>query len=306
MRGRGALCLAVLLVGASVSALATAGLQDAAVRVERAAKFITEKRYADAARELQQALADEPEFWEAHYQMGRMLGLRGDMEGALPWLLESVELHPGFAHGHELAAIAAWEAGERQTAWDQIILAFHAGADVAARIRTMAAVESPPEDFQERISAPRVLIAPLDLEEISWGSEIPFDRNPLSRDDPSRSGVPDEVRGRELTMEVAADLQRVRRQFAASLARSTSWGVVLDPSLSEYVLRISVQRLDDEPPRSMRGTLELVASQSGETGYRRAFDLRAIGSSGELLGQIEVLVDHLEAWLRQLRERQPQ
>ena len=228
----------------------------------------------------------------------------GNMVEALPSLLRAAELNPGMAHAHELAAIAAWEAGEHETAWDQVILAHLAGADETARVQAMAAVEPPPADLMERITAPRVVVAPLDLEEIETRAEMPFDRNPMARADESVSGVPDAVAGRERVTEAYGDLARVQGVFREAISESRLYGLVLDPTQAEYVLRIAVDELGERPPRRMGGYLELLVAGSGVSAYRRNFDLRQIEALGEVHNQVGLLIDDLEAWLRDLREKE--
>ena len=46
---------------------------------------------------------------------------------------------------------------------------------------------------------------------------------------------------------------------------------------------------------------ELVARESGKVGYRRNFALRNIDAAGDLRGQIELMMDDMEAWLQGLR-----
>lgn len=290
----------LLLAAVAIPAPCVGAAQDD-VRVDRAAKLIQQGSYDEAIRLLDAVLADSDEDWEAHYQKGRALGLRGDMQAALPSLLRALELRPGMAHAHELAAVAAWETGQRPLAWDQVILAYMGGGDVEGLIQRMAAIATPPADFLERLSAPRVIVGPLDLQEIEMRAETPFNRNPLERADPSRSGIPDPVQGRELARESWADLRRVHRQFQASIAASPAYGLVLDERLAEYRLRIAVDELSADLPRSLAGYLELIAIESDVVGYRRAFELRQIAVAGELRGQVELIVADLEAWLRKLR-----
>lgn len=292
---------ALLMLAALALPAPPGGAAQTDARVDRAVKLIAEGSYGEAIQLLDAVLAESDDDWEAHYQKGRALGLRGDMQAALPSLLRALELRPGMAHAHELAAVAAWETGQRSLAWDQVALAYLGGGDVEGLIQRMAAIAPPPADFLERLSAPRVIVAPLDLQEIEARAETPFNRNPLERADPSRSGVPESVQGRELVQESWADLRRVHRQFQASIAASPAYGLVLDERLAEYRLRIAVDELSADPPRSLAGYLELIAVESGAVGYRRAFSLRQIGAAGELRGQIELIVADLEAWLRKLR-----
>lgn len=272
------------------------------IRVERAVKMIQQDRLAEAVQLLDAVLADSDDHWEAHYQRGRALGLRGAMEEALPALERALELRPGHAHAHELAALAAWETGRTVRAWDHIVHAYLGGAQVEELIGRMASIAAPPHDFLDRLAVPRVFVAPLDLEEIETRAERPFDRNPMARQDPGRSGVPEEVLGPELVREAWADLRRVHGEFERAIARSDHFGLVLDLDLAEYLLRVEVEELGERPPRRLEGRVSLVARESGRVGYARAVRLRQIEARGELQSQIGQLVAGMDAWLASIRE----
>ena len=299
-----ALGLALLVthaVAGAPPATAQGQAADAFRRTKLAAKLIQEKRYGEALQELDRAIEQAPSYWEAHYQRGRALGLQGKMQEALSSLLRATELRPGMAHAHELAALAAWESGDHELAWSQIVNAFLAGGSVENIVRRWASQETPPADLVQRMSAPRVYVAPLDVQEIENRAELPFNRNPMAREDPSRSGVPADIQGRDRLREAWAELARVERQFRRSIQDSPVYGLVLDESQCEYILRIAVDELGEKPPRNMQGYLELVARESGKVGYRRNFALRNIDAAGDLRGQIELMMDDMEAWLQGLR-----
>ncbi len=312
LRGAGALAL-VLIAAALVPA---AQSEDTRERMARAAQLAQADRLPDALAELDAAIAAEPNWWEAHYQRGRTLGLMGQLSEAVSSLLRAAELNPGAPHVHQLAAVAAWGAGDSEVAWDQVILAYLSGGDVTSQIQRMAQAGPPPDDFQERVMAPRVYVPELDLTEIETRAEGPFDRNVMARGNtPSptglpvnenRSGIPAGILGRELVQETLADLRSVERQFRESIADSRAYGLVVDPELAEYELRIAVDELAERPPRAMSGYLELVARESGVVGYRRHIELADIAAGGVLRGEVELIVDELESWLRKIRAEQDQ
>ncbi len=310
-RATGVATAAIAVLGAITISLAVEPLgaeaaqsSRAVSRTERAVKYISDNRPTEALKELDLAIEDDPEYWEAHYQRGRLLGQMQRMDEALPSLLRATELNPAMAHAHELAAIAAWETDEYEVAWDQVIQAHLGGAQVEERIQRMAGVRPPPDDFMERITAPRGFVLPLDLEEIQTRAELPFDRNAQVRDDENRSGIPENILGRDLAIETAAEQVDVLTAFSNALADSRVYGVVSDPRLAEYMLRISVDELAERPPRRMEGFLDLVGRESGISGYRTAFTFRDIGSKGVLRGEIARLVDDMGDWLRKLRASQ--
>ncbi len=121
--------------------------QDTREHLARASLMAQENRLPEALEELDAAIEAEPDLWEAHYQRGRTLGLMGQLDEAVSALLRAAALNPGAAHVHQLAAVAARGAGDNQTAWDQLILAYLAGGDVTAQIQRMASSGPPPDDF---------------------------------------------------------------------------------------------------------------------------------------------------------------
>lgn len=300
----------------TVATTAGAQSQETDERLARAAVLAQEGHLDDALEELDAVIAAEPDLWEPHYQRGRTLGLAGQLGEASISLLRAAELNPGAAAVHQLAAVAAWGAGDSEVAWDQVILAYLAGADVTSQIQRMAQAGPPPDDFQQRVTVPRVHVLDVDLTEIETRAGGPFDRNNQARGNtPSptgepvnqnRSGTPADVLGRELVQESLADLRAVERQFRESMAASHVYGLVIDAALAEYELRIAVDELAERPPRKMVGYLELVARESGVVGYRRNIELTDISAGGLLRGDVELIIDELESWLRKLQAEQDQ
>jgi len=112
--------------------------QSAQELTRNAARLVQEQEYEQALQVLDRAIEEDSEYWEAYYQRGRALAMSGNMEEGLEAFLRSCELNPGFANGHQLASLAAREFGDFETAWDQAIRAYLAGADMSSGFAQLA------------------------------------------------------------------------------------------------------------------------------------------------------------------------
>lgn len=295
------LTTAMLVV--AVPPAAAQGRAEATRLTDQAQKLIQENRLSEALQVLERATGVDPEYWEAHYQKGRTLGLLDRMSEALDALVRAAELNPGHAHTHHLAWLAAYKIGDYDTAWDQAIRASLAGIDMNAKFLEMFHASAPPEDFELRIRAPRVFVADVDAAEIEARSELPFNRNPMTGGFGTLTGRPDEMQGSDRFRESAADLLRVQRITRAALSRSPYFGVVLQAEQADYALQLSVDLLTDQAPRRMEGYLRLIDLSSGESAYYRTVEFRDIATATLLHGELERYVDDLEEWLRERSAR---
>lgn len=99
------------------------------------------ERHHDAVAQLEEAIRLKPEFASAHGTLGRLLLVRGDIEGALAHARRAVELEPG---GPDLrTGLASALAANRQTeeAWeivDRLLREAHETTRLALQFATMA------------------------------------------------------------------------------------------------------------------------------------------------------------------------
>ena len=292
----------LLLISFLVAALATplAFGQDTERAVEltaRAVDLIAENRVAEALNLLEQAVEADPDHWEAYYQQGRIFGMREDFLMARHMLLQASELNPGHAHTHRLAWEAAYRIGDFENAWDQAIRASLAGVDMNQRFLEMYGQSEPPEDFEQRISAPRIYVAALDMDDVFAANQLPFNRNPESGGIGTISGRPAYAEGMHRANENAFNLQQVRRQARDAIYRAPYLGTVLDLELADYVLGISVESIAEHEPVAMEGYMRLYDTSTGEAVYYRPISLRDISSEALLFGEMERQIIELQQWV---------
>ncbi len=81
--------------------------ESAVALTQRGVELIAEKNLEEALESFDRAIEANQGYGVAHYQRGRTLALMGRMQEAVESLLLSTELQPEFAHGHQLASLAA-------------------------------------------------------------------------------------------------------------------------------------------------------------------------------------------------------
>jgi len=91
---------------------------DARISTYAASMLLTETSGNDqtelAQKLLTSALAVDPAFAEAHYQMGLLKQNRGDWAGSVPSLEKAISLKPDLAPAHYRLALAYWRTGRKQ------------------------------------------------------------------------------------------------------------------------------------------------------------------------------------------------
>ncbi len=271
---------------------ATSSLAQSAEELTRnAARLIGEQEFEQALQVLDRALEENSEYWEAYYQRGRALAMSGNMQEGLQAFLRGCELNPGFAHGHQLAALAARELGDFDTAWEQAIRAYLAGADMSTGFAQLAESSEVPTDIDARIGAWKVFVADITADDALAQSELPDQQNQESVS--------------QLLQESAADIRTIQLHVRNAISRSPHFGLVPEPALAQYVLGISVDEIGERQPRSMEGYLRLYDISTGEAIYYRQISLRNIFAGGSLYGELERYIGQLEEW-KQERGQAPQ
>lgn len=299
--GSAALLMPLVAGGADVSA-AVQSEREAARLTEVGTKLIIGERLREAIQELDNAIQADAEYWEAHYQKGRALGLLERYLEARDALLIAAELNPGHAHTHYLAWLASYRIGDYETAWDQAIRASLAGMDMNDKFMEMFYESEPPVDFAQRVRAPKIYIAEIDTREVSARAEQPFNRNPLSGGDPTLSGRPSDIMGVDRVMERQLELARVQRSIREGLSDSPYFGVVLRPEAAKYAMVIAVDAIGETPPVELESYIRLLDVESGETVYHRRLMFRDVSAETMLYGEIKRFVVELELWLETSRK----
>lgn len=276
--------LLTLLLGAPVVAVAA---QDAADLTEQATQRIQEEEYEAALELLERAIEADEGFWESWYQRGRALGLMGRMEEAKEALLRAVELNPGFAHGHALAATAARQTEDWDTAWDQGVKAYLAGADQAQAFGNIGAQSTPPDDIEERLAAWKVFVAGIDISELEAQAERP---------DNQRGGA--SASGAQQANLASTELGLLERQLRRAISDSPEFGLVPGAEQAQYALVISIDSLRDRQPMRMEGYLRLyrLDQESDDPVYYRSMELRDISAAGSLYTELQRYVAQMGNW----------
>jgi tetratricopeptide (TPR) repeat protein len=275
--------LAILLLAAlTPPAASPLSPQSAEELTRNAARLIGEQEFEQALQVLERALEENSAYWEAYYQRGRALAMSGNMQEGLDSFLQGCDLNPGFAHGHQLASLAAREIGDFDTAWEHAIRAYLAGADMGSAFAQLAEKSEAPADIDARIGAWKVFVADITADEALAQAELPDQQ--------------DQESIRQLLQESAADIGAIQLHVRNAISRSPHFGLVPEPALAQYVLGISVDEIGERQPRSMEGYLRLYDISSGEAIYYRQISLRNIAAGGSLYGELERYVGQLEEW----------
>lgn len=292
----GAVILALAMTTASALATAPQDTEKAVELTARAAELIDENRLGEALTLLEQAVEADDVYWEVYYQQGRIFGMREDFLLARHVLLKASELNPGHAHTHRLAWEASYRIGDFENAWDQAIRASRAGVDMNQWFLEMYSKSSPPEDFEQRMNAPRLYVASLEISEVEARAQMPFNRNPASGGIGSVTGRPAYAEGVNRANENAFNLTRVRNSVRDAVFEAPYLATVLDVELADYVLGISVDSLSETEPVGMEGYLRLYDTRTGEAVYFKSLRLRDISSDAILTGEILRQIVDLQEW----------
>jgi tetratricopeptide (TPR) repeat protein len=262
--------------------------QSAEELTRNAARLIGEQEFEQALQVLDRAEEEDSEYWEIYYQRGRALAMSGSMQEGLEAFLLGCELNPGFAHGHQLAAVAASQVGDFDTAWDHAIRAYLAGAEMSGIFGQLGERSEVPADIDERLSAWKVYVAEITADEALARAELP--------DQQDQETISQRIQ------ESAADIGKIRLHLRNAISRSPHFGLVPEPGLAQYVLAVSVDDLSARQPRSMDGYLRLYDISNGEVVYYRQVSLRNISAGGSLYGELERYIGQLEEWKQEQGE----
>jgi tetratricopeptide (TPR) repeat protein len=291
----GALGIVMLVTTASVASLPQ-DTERAGELTDRAVELINENRLGEALELLDQAIDADDTYWQAYYQEGRIYGMREDFLMARDRLLKASELNPGHAHTHRLAWEASYRLGDYENAWDQAIRASLAGVNMNQYFLEMYGKSDPPEDFEQRINAPRIYVAAIEIGDVEARNQLPFNRNPQSGGIGTISGRPAYAEGVHRANENAFNLQRVRNNVRGAVFRAPYLGTVLDLEIADYVLGITVEALGEGSPVWMEGYLRLYDARTGEAVYFTSLRLRDISSDAVLFGEVQRQIVDLQKW----------
>ena len=197
--------------------------QVARVALRRGAELALAGELVAAQVQAQQAIIADPMLWDGHYLSAAVAWMQQQPDAALAALSEALRLEPGVVASHLLAWQLHYDAGDDAGAWEQLIHASHADADVNEIYLLLAGRSEAPDDLAERLSVPRIFI------------------------EGTRGDRP----------EVGAWLAPVTRALARAVSESPAVGLVRDPLATDYFLYIDSDDPDDRSPQRLDADLEL-------------------------------------------------
>ena len=215
--------LGVAMVVASTATATATGpfkLQDAQQQqqlLKRAQEHIDKGEPEKALDVIEDLLEANDRLWVAHYLKGMAHGQMGDEKDALESFLAADEHQPGVADVYFMAGIAAFGVGDYDTCWEQTILAHQAGRDMSKEILQLSEVADPPDDLEERINAPRVLVGAMDTSVTEQNSAM-----------------------ESALLQIQGELAVVQQQVQRALRDSPNIGLVRTLELADYVVVVNV------------------------------------------------------------------
>lgn len=293
--------LAFFMLLECISASGAPVMQNAAAvrATEDATKWIQENRLQEALEALDRAIDEDGEYWEAHYQRGRALGLLSRWYESRDALLRATELNPGHGHSHLLASMAAINVEDWDIAWDQAIKAQFAGEDMTQTLLNLYEMSPPPDDLTIRISAATVFVADVDTASVTADVELPTNFNPNAV---SGTG---ERQGRASNLEDSAlsqsslDLIRLHRAMRSALASSPRLAVVLDPGRAQFIMAMQITEISTSTPYSVKGYFRLIDIVKQEVVYRQPIEISNLESTPVIVPLLRRYVTDMSAWLAQ-------
>ena len=266
-------CLSFIVVGD-----ADAAPQSAQERLDRGMQLLQEKQPGEALEELQKLIDESPNLAPAFFYAGVALGQLERYEEAYDYLVQAAELDPGNGQIHQMACVAAVRGQRLEESWEQAILAAQAGVDMSGIFSQLENAGPPPADFKDRMAAPRVFVAEIDLSALVTADLRPGE---------------EEQSASEVTRSLV-DIAEARRQFGLGLLRSPSFSVVNREEAATYVLLIQADRFSGS---ELDGYIKLLDPASGDEVYSRRLSLSDIGTLSALRGDVARQITHLETWL---------
>lgn len=253
---------------------------------QRGVELIAEEKLEEALEAFDEAIEARENYGTAHYQRGRTLALMGRMEEATEALLRSTVLQPGFAHGHQLASLAAQQLGDYETAWDQAVRAILAGVEASA-FGGLHEASPAAADIQDRLGAWKVFVVGIDTRELMARDQMP---------DNARDGATDI---RTTLGQVEADLLEMQRLLSNAVSDTPGFGLVPDAEMAQYLLVITLETIRADPRHTMTGEFRLREVEGNRVAFVRPVSFRNLSAESAVTVEIRQFIDLLENWKRQ-------
>jgi len=299
----GVIAAALLLTVAPWPLTAQQGGNQANEHLTNAINALSQNKAQDALRQLDDVLQDEPDNAQAYYYRGMAYGQLNRLEDALDAFVTAGEKAPGYTDAYVQACRLAWQFQNWDLAWDQAILASQSGFDMSQAFTELRQAANPPDDFDQRLRAPRVLLGPIDVEAITGQDSFLNEAGGVGGGAAATSGADrgsnamafdEPASGNTRFAESEADIVNVRRTFGVMLQESHEFAVVQNPELATYVLTLKVNDVSLGRPRRLEGVVKLL--RNDEEVYSRPIRLTDITSTADLRTEIYRVVVFMEEW----------
>ncbi len=256
---------------------------------QRGVELVAEKKFEEALEVFDRAIEANEKYGMAHYQRGRALALMGRMEEAKETLLRSTLLQAGFAHGHQLASLAAQQLGDYEAAWDQAVRAILAGVEPSA-FGSLQQASPPSPDIQERLAAWKVFVVGVDTRELMTREDGPFNDLTGNRRDRGDRDI------RSTLAQVQPDLIEMQRRLSNALSDTPGFGLVPEPEMAQYLLVITPDSISADPRATMQGEFRLYEVEGNEVAFVRPVSFRNLSAESAVTTEIEQFIRLLENW----------
>ncbi len=264
---------------------------EAMTLTQRGVELVAERKFDEALEAFDRAIEVSDKYGMAYYQRGRALALMGRMEEGKESLLQSTLLQPGFAHGHQLASLAAQQLEDYETAWDQAVRAVLAGVEPSA-FGGLQQASPAPDDTQERLAAWKVFVVGVDTRELMANEQQPRDRNSFNAEE-------GETDVGSTLGQLQGDLLEMQRLLSNAISDTPGFGLVPSAEMAQYLLVISPEEISAEPRHTMDGQFRLREVEANEVVFVRPVSFRNLSAASAITTEIQQFIDLMENWKRE-------
>lgn len=281
--------------------------------VVAAEQLVQQQKPDEALAELQEIFEKTDAFAPAYFVAGLAYEAKDQAQEAFDNFARAADLNPAWGDAQRNASFFAARLGDLEESWDRAIKAHQAGTDMSDAFEGLQTMGPAPENFDQRLSAYRVLVAPMNVEQFLAREENPFGRmidaggSAFDTDNVSNSRATNV--GQRVLSETAGDRANVLQQTRQRIADSRFFGLVGNQNQAQYILVIEVDEIgergntrstntveNDSRKQPLRGYLNLLDAQSGEQAYRLRITMRNITSLQEVNADLDRIIGLLEEW----------